>query len=1170
MCPKPGLQTTCDDVGQLLPLPKAGYWVEVNATSLLAESVRECMPPEACLAIAPGAPNATARVAAGTTCAHGYGGPGCAMCEQGHYRYGGECVKCESTLVSAFVWAMVGIVVFLPLLLKIGNAFDHFAAIDVSVTFMALSSFYAKYDLQWPELLKEWFKWQSVFYINLELLHLDCKSPSKWSYSEVFTTTLSIPLYMLMLMLFLWRLRFFGFSTFMRVYLSALQILYIFIITRSLEFFDCLRNEGDGKFYLRAEPSWECYVYSPQGGDWAALFPYGLAAVLVYPLGIPVLYISLLANAKLHFSEPLTIERLGFLYRHLAPEWYFWEVVVMARKLLVVATTMHTPMLFPNSSSRTTLAQALLAMLILLLFMVLQLHAQPYLIRRLSLMESVSYVSQLVLLMSGILYVSPIVVGSARTSLTVVNVIILLATYVALAMFLVLQFVPIFRTSLVAALMKVRDIYDKGRGSKAEKGTERATPRNSEMDDNENVIWSMAELVDAAQAGTHSLSQVKRLNGLRALELFLTPEAFKAAKKLAKERKDLRRVARWFRRLLQFGEIEGELRLTERRVRSFADSLRPRVRTLVLERLAKELPSENRQLAAVMESVQGRSLAEDGAVWMYGREVKYFSSHTEARATSTTIGQEIELEEATEAALTIQTRFRRNVKSRGRGVDARTGDSLSGIGGLTLPDLERLRKVYTAMDADESGSLSRAELSTVMWAMNMDEEEVLSVLSQISFDENLQVNFENFVRSRVVCGTRDAGHTKLVVSLLKAKEAFDNMDSSGDGTVDRVELENLLIKLGMAVAGASLTEMMDRIDDDGSGEISFGEFMSAIGEQKLHAVGGGAALDLDINLDKIYGMSTFLLEAEVSELDSDALIEAMPVIEKAAYSILKRHHLAREKQKAAAVKRGLRRDPTFNLGIGARGGPLDHHVMTAEQQSKLNKSTWRCVALAALAGGVSGMAGGSVELLVEWLFPLPVLCSEQTPDQMTAGEECLEYDSTLTFMTIPNFWGFWGVQVVAILVTTTAEIMWLYWDALYTACMMADITRLRLYPADAQRQFVASALTKAALELPFDNQIKFGINPLYGVSKFILKIGELAYKSKSGVTWREKISKPHFHWVFLPFCPIKSTFSAQHLPFQGWNEARRCARCRQGRGEVLRCPRNYDVERSDRILGHRG
>merc|ERR1711879_1030648 len=66
----------------------------------------------------------------------------------------------------------------------------------------------------------------------------------------------------------------------------------------------------------------------------------------------------------------------------------------------------------------------------------------------------------------------------------------------------------------------------------------------------------------------------------------------------------------------------------------------------------------------------------------------------------------------------------------------------------------------------------------------------------------------------------------------KCREAFNTFDQDGSGTIDTQEMKLLLEAIGEAPSEEELFRFMADVDEDGTGEIEFAEFLQAFEKQK--------------------------------------------------------------------------------------------------------------------------------------------------------------------------------------------------------------------------------------------------------------------------------------------------------------------------------------------------
>ena len=61
-----------------------------------------------------------------------------------------------------------------------------------------------------------------------------------------------------------------------------------------------------------------------------------LPSLVVWGLGIPLFAYLLLKNVENTLTKVETKEKFGFLYNGYKKEYYYWEVIIMYRKIIMV------------------------------------------------------------------------------------------------------------------------------------------------------------------------------------------------------------------------------------------------------------------------------------------------------------------------------------------------------------------------------------------------------------------------------------------------------------------------------------------------------------------------------------------------------------------------------------------------------------------------------------------------------------------------------------------------------------------------------------------------------------------------------------------------------------------------------------------------------------------
>ncbi|KAK9817645.1 hypothetical protein WJX72_000082 [[Myrmecia] bisecta] len=157
------------------------------------------------------------------------------------------------------------------------------------------------------------------------------------------------------------------------------KVAYVFLSRAVIEYLSCTKDTATGKYFLAADPSIQCYhrgVYLPDDtfNVWGSLLVVGVVALLAYPVGIIAALGALLYKARGGLHSKPVMEMLGTVYFPYAEKWFFWEVVLMARKVLIVLFQV----IFSNDTVGNGLRQSISGMIVLLLSLMGQMYAYPF------------------------------------------------------------------------------------------------------------------------------------------------------------------------------------------------------------------------------------------------------------------------------------------------------------------------------------------------------------------------------------------------------------------------------------------------------------------------------------------------------------------------------------------------------------------------------------------------------------------------------------------------------------------------------------------------------------------------------------------------------------------------------------------------------------------------
>jgi hypothetical protein len=149
--------------------------------------------------------------------------------------------------------------------------------------------------------------------------------------------------------------------------LYLLDLAYFQLVMLSMTPFGCTVQLGDA-WMMSQLPYIPCDL---RDARYVVLFGAGLAGVLVYGAGIPAVLGGLLYRRRGKLTRPTTERMLGFAFQTYRPSVFWWELVFVARRVLIAVILAVVP--FTNGA-----LIVLCVLVALAVFLVVQVRVRPF------------------------------------------------------------------------------------------------------------------------------------------------------------------------------------------------------------------------------------------------------------------------------------------------------------------------------------------------------------------------------------------------------------------------------------------------------------------------------------------------------------------------------------------------------------------------------------------------------------------------------------------------------------------------------------------------------------------------------------------------------------------------------------------------------------------------
>jgi len=143
--------------------------------------------------------------------------------------------------------------------------------------------------------------------------------------------------------------------------------------------------------------------------------------------------------------------------------------------------------------------------------------------------------------------------------------------------------------------------------------------------------------------------------------------------------------------------------------------------------------------------------------------------------------------------------------------------------GFRASQLREFVWAFALSDTLEDGQISTTEARRVVSRLGEEpkEKEWLDILNEVDHHTRGMLDFQHFVKIMAFFDRNMVTEEELV-------NAFKIFDKDKSGSIDAIEMQELMKKLGFTMSPLEAHELIAEADDDDSGEVSYAEFVGKI------------------------------------------------------------------------------------------------------------------------------------------------------------------------------------------------------------------------------------------------------------------------------------------------------------------------------------------------------
>ena len=290
-------------------------------------------------------------------CQEGYTGELCAVCEEGYFRFDVGCFQCPDDNATSFVFMLFGVAAVILLWIVVAQAAGWLGsdAFDILLLFLQCVSIIMSFDLQFHPWVTPLAPIFTLAAFNMDILNPTCVVA--WDYSASSLLQLLLPIVVLIVSVVRQQIitcvikrRHDGqpvccdrclrvpsnqaraTNALIANTTSFMYLVYTELVVKSLTPFQLITLPDD-RVVMKVAPYIEAWSTEHIG---LQVVP-GIFGIMVYVIGVPltaVVYLRSLKHQHL-LADDDTLDRLQWLYGKYHLRVYYWETIVLVRRLVL-------------------------------------------------------------------------------------------------------------------------------------------------------------------------------------------------------------------------------------------------------------------------------------------------------------------------------------------------------------------------------------------------------------------------------------------------------------------------------------------------------------------------------------------------------------------------------------------------------------------------------------------------------------------------------------------------------------------------------------------------------------------------------------------------------------------------------------------------------------------